>query len=234
MKATLRYVEGKFGEFNARMFGGVLPPIPVRLSDASRFLGMFVCRRQPGRLGRPATETCELRINTRMDLPEEVVEDTIIHEMIHYYIHHRGLRDSSPHGPVFRKIMADINATHGRNVTVSFRHTPETARQAVDSRHRWHVIARVELKDGRTGVKVLPRVAPKIIAFHDAMKRVPEVAGVTLYLHHDPYFNRYPTSTAQRLHIVAEAELRPHLREARLVIIENGRLKDLRQQADNQ
>ena len=43
--------------------------------------------------------------NTRVDLPEREVEDTIIYEMIHYHIGYNWLEDASAHGPLFLSIM---------------------------------------------------------------------------------------------------------------------------------
>ena len=60
-----------------------------------------------------------LRINTRIDLPEEEIEDTIIHEMIHYFIEVNKMEDSSAHGPLFLHMMNTINEKFGRHLTVS-------------------------------------------------------------------------------------------------------------------
>ena len=43
----------------------------------------------------------KLRINKRIDLPEQEIEDIIIHEMIHYHIAYNGIKDTSTHGRVF-------------------------------------------------------------------------------------------------------------------------------------
>ena len=66
-----------------------------------------------------------LRINTRIDLPEYVMEDIILHEMIHYYIAVNQLRDTSSHGRLFRREMARINADGNRHITISYRLSKE-------------------------------------------------------------------------------------------------------------
>ena len=86
MKATVPYIEQKFEVFNRQMFGGKLPKIPVELSDAKTFLGQCVYKKRRKPFGKTELYDFRLRINTRVDLPEREIEDTIIHEMIHYYI----------------------------------------------------------------------------------------------------------------------------------------------------
>ena len=86
MKATIPYVEKKFEEFNQQMFAGKLPKLPIELSDAKTFLGQIVFKRRKVDDGKEEHYDFRLRINTRIDLPEEEIEDTIIHEMIHYFI----------------------------------------------------------------------------------------------------------------------------------------------------
>ena len=76
MRATLDYVKAKFDQFNRQIFAGKLPPIPIELSNAKTFLGMCVYRRRKYRDGRVELFDFRLRINTRIDLPEQEVEDT--------------------------------------------------------------------------------------------------------------------------------------------------------------
>ena len=83
MKADRQYIEKKFEEFNRQMFAGKLPPIPIELSDAKTFLGQCVFKIRRTLFGKSEKYECRLRINTRIDLPEQDIEDTIIHEMIH-------------------------------------------------------------------------------------------------------------------------------------------------------
>ena len=87
MVPTLDYIQARFDEYNARFFGGSLPPIPIKLSHARTFLGKVTfVRHRTWLFGAVRNEKFVLRINTRFDLPEELIEDTILHEMIHYYI----------------------------------------------------------------------------------------------------------------------------------------------------
>ena len=214
MKATIPYVEKKFEEFNQLMFDGRLPKLPIELSDAKTFLGLCVYKKRRTLLGR--TECCDfkLRISTRIDLVEAEVEDIIIHEMIHYYIGYNNLKDSSAHGRVFRHIMNTINEKFGRHIKISHKLTKEEKEQLYDTKRRWRVVAYVTFNDGRTGVKVLPRIMPRIANYYNAVSRESSVESIELYMTNNPYFNRYPSSSAFRVHYIDKAEADKHLQGA--------------------
>ena len=126
MIPTIEYIQARFDEYNARFFEGALPPVPIKLSHARTFLGKLTFRRHRTWLfGATRNENFTLRINAKMDLPEELIEDTILHEMIHYYIAVNQLRDTSSHGRLFRREMARINADGNRHITISYRLSKE-------------------------------------------------------------------------------------------------------------
>lgn len=224
MRASVAFIKQKFEEYNRQMFGGRLPALPVELSDASRFVGMCVSKVKRYPDGREEHSDFRLRINTRIDLPQEVIEDVIIHEMIHYFILYNGLKDSSAHGTIFMAIMKSINSNYGRHLSVKFRGTSEQHEQFIDKRARWHVIAAVRFRSGRMGIKVLPRVIPKVIDYYNHVSHAAEVLDVKLYLHNDPFFNRYPTSAAYRAHDIDTATLAEHLLGAHHLSVDGDRL----------
>ena len=214
MKATIPYVEKKFEEFNQLMFDGKLPKLPIELSDAKTFLGLCVYKKRRTILGRTECYDFKLRISTRIDLVEAEVEDIIIHEMIHYYIGYNNLKDSSAHGRVFRHIMNTINEKFGRHIKISHKLTKEEKEQLYDTKRRWRVVAYVTFNDGRTGIKVLPRIMPRIANYYNAVSRESSVESIELYMTNNPYFNRYPSSSAFRVHYIDKAEADKHLQGA--------------------
>ncbi|MCM1051563.1 MAG: SprT-like domain-containing protein [Paenibacillus sp.] len=227
LRPTIEYIQERFDRYNSLMFGGRLPRIPVKISDAKSYLGQCVSRVATLPDGRKEHSGFELRISTRLDLPAETVDDTIIHEMIHYFIHYNGLPDTSAHGPIFRSIMHGINARYGRHISVSHHSTPEQRAES-DSRPALHVIAVMTIKGlpaGHVGIKILPRTAARVIEFHRRISSSPDVVNVSLYLHDDPFFNRYPVSVALRYHPVSHSELSPHLDTARRIEISGNTLK---------
>ena len=214
MKATIPYVEQKFDEFNQLMFGGTLPRIPILLSNAKTFLGQCVYRTRRDRAGNVICYDFRLRISVRLDMPENEVEDTIIHEMIHYYIHYNQLKDNSAHGSLFRKMMDDINRRFHRNITIAHRSTKEQSEELVDTRQRYHVVAVVTFHDGKVGIKVLPRILQRIVNYYNQVSSVKEVLGVQLYMSNDIFFNRYPNSSALKVHYLDAETIHEHLRNA--------------------
>lgn len=225
MRATIEFVERKFAEFNRLMFGGHLPTLPIELSDAKTFLG--VCTSKVNRLpdGRKAHSDFRMRISTYRDLPESTLEDTIIHEMIHYFIDYNGLTDTGPHGEIFKSIMGSINRAHNRSISV--RHhsqpdeKPELAPGAVGA---WHVIAVIRFRSGKVGFKVLPRVANSVMAYYNGVRRNSDVSSVELYLHNAAYFSQYPTSKALKVYIVAPEILTANLKGARPITVNGNNL----------
>ena len=109
MKATVEYIEKKFEEFNRQMFAGKLPKLPIELSNAKTFLGQCAFKKRLTVFGKVKLYDFRMRISTRFDLTEREIEDTIIHEMIHYYIGVNNLKDTSAHGQLFRQMMNSIN-----------------------------------------------------------------------------------------------------------------------------
>ncbi len=225
MTATIPYIERKFEEFNRQMFAGQLPKIPVMLSDAGSFLGKCVYKVSMGKDGKKEFYDFKLRINKRADLPERELEDVLIHEMIHYYIGVNRLEDTSSHGPLFTHIMNSINKRFGRDIKVSFQGTKEQKELLVDKRRHIHVVALVKLHDGRTGMKVLPRVAPSILKFYNIISSSREVEAVELFMSDDILFNRYPNSSTPKMHLVDEAEIRSHLQDAVAMVCDGRKIR---------
>ncbi len=202
MRPSLDYVKLKFEEFNLLCFDGSLPPIPLRLSNARSSLGQFVHpARYPANLPRGKGE-CYLRISVRFDLPEKEVEDTIIHEMIHYYIWYHRLKDTSAHGPVFRRIMEDINRRHGRNLSVSHR-LQEEERQS-DRHNRSNYIVVTRWQDGKLGITICAKT--RLFDIHRALASHPQVIGMLWFWSRSPWFNRFPVSRSVKVYGLTEEE----------------------------
>lgn len=214
MKATIPYIEQKFEEFNQQMFAGQLPKLPIELSDAKTFLGVCAFKTRKGKDGKEICYDFKLRINTRIDLPETEIEDTIIHEMIHYFIGYNQLEDASAHGPMFLHMMNSINAKYGRHLSVSYKVTKEQREQAIDAKQHWRVVAVVKFKDGRYGIKVLPRIQQRIVNYYTKVGSSKDVERVELYMSNNVYFNRFPNSSVLNAHYVDIEEINKNIKGA--------------------
>ena len=210
MRASLEYAIKMFGEFNRTMFDNALPPLPIQLSNAGRSLGMFVHPRQRPQAGSPDTSGCSLRISTRLDLPEVDVENTIIHEMIHYYIWYFNIPDSSPHGPAFRRKMEEINRRHNR--CISIRHKSSEEQLQSDTHHRNNYICVQYHTDGRRTLTVCSR--PFIFDLHRILKDNPRFCRVEWYWSMDSWFNRFPLSRSAKMYLLSDADFNAHFATA--------------------
>lgn len=214
MRPTLSYIQQTFDEFNRLCFDGQLPPIPIVLSNARTYLGVCAYKTKRDLLMRKRHYDFRLRISTRFDLPEDVIQDTILHEMIHYHIAYNHLKDTSTHGTLFRQIMQDFNRRFSRHVTISHRLTEQQRNEATDKRRRWHVVAVIQMKDGRVGIKCLPRIIERVKTYDRQVRRAPEVDAISYHMTDNPFFNRYPTSAALKVYFVDKAELDAQLKDA--------------------
>ena len=215
MKPTIDYIARKFQEFNTLMFGGKLKMPPIQLSRARTFVGQCAAKKRRTLLHGTQLFDFRLKFSICFDLPEREWEDTIIHEMIHYYIGVNGLKDTSAHGTLFRQIMCDINQRFGRNLSISHRTSPEQREALYNARKVWHVIALVHFADGRKGIKVLPRIRQRIVRYRTTMLRDPRITRIDLFMSNDTYFNRFPNSSAFNVVLADEHDFMPHVQQSK-------------------
>ncbi|MDE6010820.1 MAG: SprT-like domain-containing protein [Muribaculaceae bacterium] len=210
MRPTLDYVRLKFDEFNRLCFAGELPILPIRMSNAGRALGMFVHPRVSSRRMARDPKTCHIRISTRLDLPEQEVEDTIIHEMIHYWIWYKAIPDNATHGDAFMAKLREINRLHGRRITV--RHHSSEEQLATDRHHRNNYICVQRWNDGRLTLTVCARTC--IFDIHRAFSGHPQVTSVEWYWSMNSWFNRFPLSRTAKAYILTPADFTARFADA--------------------
>ena len=199
MIPNVTYLRQKFDEYNKLIFGNELPPINIVLTRAKSFGGKYVFGLYQA-----------IEISIYRDLPEREVEDTLIHEMIHYYIHHKGLKDSSPHGHIFKQMMNSINIRHGRNITVS---TKVKSDDNVDAqRITAHYICVSTFRDGHRGITVCAKT--RIFDIHRTLKHADVIKSIEWWGSTDPFFNKYPNSQTAKVYQITETELNEHLKNA--------------------
>lgn len=224
MIVTKEFVQEKFAYFNSLIFNGRLPEIPVELCDATSFIGQYKSSIETDPQGKRQRSKERLRFSVAFNLTERELEDIVIHEMLHYFLAYHGLEDRTAHGPLFRALMKSVNDRHGRSVSITHRMSPSEINSVRSTKRSWHVIAVLRLASGATGLKVLPRVAPKIIDYYNFAANDRDVREVSLYLHDDPYFNQFPTSVARKCHLVSGEEVTAHLAKAHRLYVKEGRL----------
>ena len=220
MRPTRQYIEHRFSEFNSQIFGGQLPTVPVHLTSARTYLGQLGFKRKHTLLGGIKNYDFVLRISTRTDLPEQEIEDTLLHEMIHLYIANRQQKDTSAHGTLFRQLMADINCRYNRHITISHRRTD--AEQEQDTQRRLHLLCVSTFDSGEQGITIAAK--SRISFLWDAMPTFPHVMKTRWYATYDPYFNRYPRTLTPKIYRINPDDLAAHLKDARPIHQKNSTL----------
>lgn len=225
MQFTLPFIGDSFQRFNKLVFEGKLPTPCFMLSRARTFVGKFEARGKRDWMGRTHWNYV-LRFSTAFDLPQEELEDTILHEMIHFSLRVSDRRDATPHGPNFRAMMDTINARFNRHITVS--HDSKGKGSPVLRRASWHIVGVVSFRDGRKGIKVLPRIEQRVLEWNRRVLTSSTVTSTKYYLALHELFQRYPNSTAMKVGIVDEAELNEALKDAIELEIVGNRLQKVR------
>lgn len=181
------------GIWDKRKFG----KISFRVGPKSKcFQGMFKRVRKKGVLRSNWEDSITIYSNSDTPDPHKI-DNTLVHEMIHQYIAHAGLKDRSAHGPLFRKIMGVINETFRGElaITISSKLIPETG-----VGKKLHPLLLVRMIDGfYLCCKLSPTNTPRIIK---EVKNHGASMGITesyLYASADKYFDSV-TACRSRLH----------------------------------
>ena len=220
MKPTKEYIEQKFRDFNQMCFEGRLPTVEIQMSRARSYLGQLGYRRKRTLFGRTTYSDFVIRISTQMDQTEAEVEDTLLHEMIHLYIAHNRLKDTSTHGRLFRQLMNELNQRFQRHITISHRRTREE--QDRDTQQRLHLLCVSTWDNGQRGITIAAK--SRLFQLWEVMPTFPSVKATEWYATTDPYFNRFPRALTPKIYRIAQKELDEHLSGARPLVRQGGRI----------
>lgn len=211
MALTLDDIRKTFAEFNVLYFDGLLGEPLFQLSRSRTTLGQVAYKRQRNSDGTWRYYDFRFRISTTTPLSESELEDTILHEMIHFWILSNQWTDTSPHGTLFRRKMEELNTRYGRHITISRRRTAEE--QNEDTARRLHLVCVSYLSDGRVGLTTA--VHTRFALLRRQMGRFPGVVRQQWYATHDPFFNRYPRAMRPKIYLIEESLLTQHLQDAK-------------------
>lgn len=123
MIPTTDFLYSKFDEFNTMFFNDELPFIKITVNRSKNCHGCFhsvICRdcnnvkHQRAKL---------ITISKYYDVSAKEIEETLIHEMIHYYICHKAIKDNNSHGYKFREIAKQISDSSEYDITIFFDNT---------------------------------------------------------------------------------------------------------------
>ncbi|MGI6222259.1 MAG: SprT-like domain-containing protein [Prevotella sp.] len=188
MKPDITWMKVSFEAFNNRYFKSQLPLPVFKLTNARTYLGNM--RWKEDRL-RHRRYQFVLSMSTRFDLEEKLLLSVMLHEMIHYYISYNWIKDTSPHGKVFRGIMEKLNAC-GWDIQVSHRTVGGVTRQERPGRR---LIGVIFMENGTFFSVINPGYVGRILY---GLRSVRGFKDIRWFISSDDYFKRFPLTRSLR------------------------------------
>ena len=194
MIVTIDWMEEWFKRFDQEYFGGKLPLPELALTRAKTRLGQLAFKRA-SRWGRTRLYDFKLSMSTYYDMTEQQAKSVLLHEMIHYIIGYTGLKDTSPHGVVFRGMMDNLNRKYGWDIRVmtstkGWKVSEQVAEKKKAKGPQTYLMLAIELKDGKFYLsRVNPGFARRI---ENQLPMVRELRSHRWYTTQEPYFEDYP------------------------------------------
>lgn len=206
MRPNLYYFILQFEHFNKLCFDGKLERPPIRLNTRLSSMGLTIGQRRLDKHGNSYWEDLSIEISVRLDLPEEEYIDTLLHEMIHYWIMSNNFADDSTHGHLFRSKMEEITRKHGLKVSISFKSDEE---QMINARSRWRYICVAECSDGGVYLAVVAKT--KVFQFWKIIPTIEGVTDVHWYASNRQIFEQFPVRVTPRLQSIDSDKLQHYL-----------------------
>lgn len=198
MKPTIAWMAQKYEQFNQELFNGELGPCSFTTQSRGYkrlgwFTGSFLAWRDTGRmtsLNRAIKITREnfanvarpvIGMNANYAGTEEALENTLVHEMCHYYTYMYGHAPRQAHGTEFREIASIVcSRSNGRFVITRLASAEEMKNYKLDDRVQQQKDNRkvtktnntnvvfIQMKDGtlRLSKTTLQSVIDEIIRIH--------------------------------------------------------------------
>lgn len=210
MLITVSDIQSIFNKYNSLCFDGKLPLPRIRIGHAKGYLGQLRYKVKKDKSGKATYSDFSLNFTQRYEMDQEKLEDVVIHEMIHYYIHYNNIQDTSAHGVVFRKMMDDINIRFKRNITISDRSGLPVSDES--QQIKMHLVCVATLKSGDTGVAVCART--RAFEIYDELPKRYDILKFSWYFTSDQYFNRFKRTNTAKLYRADKEEVRQHLATA--------------------
>lgn len=201
-------MEEWFKRFDQEYFGGKLPLPELGLTRAKTRLGQLAFKRAT-RWGRTKIYDFKLSMSTYYDMTDKQAKSVLLHEMIHYIIGYTGLKDTAPHGVVFRGMMDNLNRKHGWDIRVMTSTKGWKVSEKVVARKKaagpqTYLILAVELKDGK---HFLSRVSPRFArSLERQLLKAKEVSSYSWYTTQESYFEDFPQVRSLRGRRIAKGD----------------------------
>ncbi len=189
MQIDTTWLRKQFAKFNRQYFDSKLPTPRFYVGFSRTQLGSMSWKQETLWNNRPY-RCFTIRMSNYYDQSEHSFQSVLLHEMIHLAIAHSGIKDTSPHGVVFRKMMDRFNddgwdihvTTNIKNMDKPHLKSRKTAQQ--------YLVLALEMDDGRRFLSsVNPRYAIKL---NKELPSIHEITHFLWYTSSDAWFENIP------------------------------------------
>ena len=154
MIITIPQIEEQFNIWNKKVFNNELPVPHFELMQTRRLLGQFCQRKVMGE------KTYKIRISVFYDRPFEAYIDTIVHEMLHYYICYMGIKDTSSHGREWKRLAKQISNKFNLTITRTNEAGGGASEAVIEKKNEKRIkheyVFVCKMRDGHYGAAVAP------------------------------------------------------------------------------
>ena len=189
MQIDTLWMKTNFMRFNTQYFDGVLPLPRLRAGRSRTQLGTMSCKRKTS-WGRTKLYDFTISLSNYYDQTEHQFQSVLLHEMIHLSIAVSGVKDTSPHGVVFRGLMQRLNhdgwdiqiMTKTRNYTKAYTGSATVIAQ--------YIVLALEMNDGK---RFLSSVNPKFVRdINQQLRTIPQISHYAWFTTSDRWFETMP------------------------------------------
>ncbi len=189
MQIDTLWMKTNFMRFNMQYFDGVLPLPRLRAGRSRTQLGTMSCKRKTS-WGHTKLYDFTISLSNYYDQTEHQFQSVLLHEMIHLSIAVSGVKDTSPHGVVFRGLMQRLNRdgwdiqimTKTRDYTKAYTGTATVIAQ--------YIVLALEMNDGK---RFLSSVNPKFVRdINQQLRTIPQISHFAWFTTSDRWFEAMP------------------------------------------
>ena len=189
MQIDTLWMKTNFMRFNTQYFDSVLPLPRLRAGRSRTQLGTMSCKRKTS-WGRTKLYDFTISLSNYYDQTEHQFQSVLLHEMIHLSIAVSGVKDTSPHGVVFRGLMQRLNRdgwdiqimTKTRDYTKAYTGTATVIAQ--------YIVLALEMNDGK---RFLSSVNPKFVRdINQQLRTIPQISHFAWFTTSDRWFEAMP------------------------------------------
>lgn len=189
MQIDTLWMKNNFMRFNTQYFDGVLPLPRLRAGRSRTQLGTMSCKRKTS-WGRTKLYDFTISLSNYYDQTEHQFQSVLLHEMIHLSIAVCGVKDTSPHGVVFRGLMQRLNRD-GWDIQIMTK-TRDYTKACTGSATviAQYIVLALEMNGGK---RFLSSVNPKFVRdINQQLRTIPQISHYAWFTTSDRWFEAMP------------------------------------------